>query len=158
MIDDMNSSMRMPNDFPPWPSLVAFRVAARRKSFRDAALDLRVTPSAISHQIKRLETAVGGPLFERRVRQVQLTVLGQSLAEGLERGFDEISAALTRVRAGSQLTILRIAALPLFANGWLTRRLPSFEKRHPELSIAIDTSANIADLLLGEADVAVRNL
>ena len=87
MIDDMNSSMRMPNDFPPWPSLVAFRVAARRKSFRDAALDLRVTPSAISHQIKRLETAVGGPLFERRVRQVQLTVLGQSLAEGLERGF-----------------------------------------------------------------------
>ena len=158
MIDDMNSSMKLPDDFPPWSSLIAFRVAARRKSFRDAALELRVTPSAISHQIKRLETAVGGPLFERRVRQVQLTVLGKSLAEGLERGFDEISAALTRVRAGSQLTMLRIAALPLFANGWLTRRLPSFEKRHPELSIAIDTSANIADLLLGEADVAVRNL
>lgn len=54
--------------------------------------------------------------------------------------------------------MLRIAALPLFANGWLTRRLPAFEKRHPDLSLAIDTSAGITDLLMGEADVAIRNL
>ena len=150
--------MKLPDDFPAWSSLVAFRVAARRQSFRDAALELRVTPSAISHQIKKLEASVGAPLFERRIRQVQLTALGQHLAEGLERGFSEISATLTHVRAGTQLKMLRIAALPLFANGWLARRLPSFEKRHPELSIAIGTSASIADLLLGEADVAVRNL
>jgi DNA-binding transcriptional LysR family regulator len=147
-----------PIDFPPWSSLVAFRAAAHRQSFKEAALELRQTPSAISHQIKRLENWVGGPLFDRRVRQVRLTPLGQKLAEGLDRGFGEVSSALGRARAGTETKMLRIAALPLFANGWLTHRLPAFEKRHPSLSIAIDTSASIADLLLGEADVAIRNL
>ncbi len=145
-------------DLPPWPSLVAFRAAARRQSFRDAATDLGLSPSAISHQIKKLENWVGGPLFERRVRQVRLTPLGDDLAVGLERGFGEISAALGRARAGTRITMLRISALPLFAHGWLAERLPAFEKRHPELSLSIDTSASLADLLLGEADVAIRNL
>ncbi len=101
---------------------------------------------------------MGGPLFERRVRQVHLTVKGHRLAEGLDRGFGEISAVLDRARSGTEVKMLRIAALPLFANGWLNRRLPAFERHHPTLSIAVDTSASLADLLLGEADVAIRNL
>ncbi len=150
--------MMHPADMPPWSSLVAFRAAAERRSFRDAAVDLRITPSAVSHQIRKLEAWVGGPLFERRVRQVRLTPLGEDLAIGLERGFGEISAALGRARAGNKMTMLRVSALPLFAHGWLVQRLPAFEKRHPRLSLAIDTSATLADLLLGEADVAIRNL
>jgi len=106
-----------PIDFPPWSSLVAFRAAAHRQSFKEAAMELRQTPSAISHQIKRLESWVGGALFDRRVRQVRLTPLGQKLAEGLDRGFGEVSSALGRARAGTETRMLRIAALPLFANG-----------------------------------------
>lgn len=150
--------MLSPSDLPSWPSLVAFRAAAHRQSFRDAATDLRLTPSAISHQIKKLESWVGGPLFERHVRRVRLTPLGHELAGGLDCGFAEVQAALRRARAGTETTMLRISALPLFAHGWLSDHLPSFERRHPKLSIAIDTSASLADLLLGEADVAIRNL
>lgn len=142
----------------PWPALRAFRAAARHGSFREAALTLRVTPSAISHQIKRLESLVGTPLFERGIRHVKLTEAGNRLAHAIESGMGQIESAIMETRQQSQPTQLVISALPLFASAWLSPRLAKFEAQFPALTISIDTSPNVVDLTGGEVDVAIRNI
>lgn len=147
-----------PESSLPWPALRAFRAAARHGSFREAALTLRVTPSAISHQIKRLESLVGTPLFERGIRQVKLTEAGNRLAAAIENGMGQIESAIMEARQQAQPTQLAISALPLFASAWLSPRLARFEAQFPALTISIDTSPNVADLSSGEVDVAIRNI
>ena len=63
---------------PPLTSLMAFEAIARRKSFNLAAAELHLTPSAISHQVARLEKLLGLRLFERSTKGVELTPAGQS--------------------------------------------------------------------------------
>ena len=142
----------------PWPALQAFREAARLGSFREAALQLGVTPSAVSHQIKRLEQDIGGPLFERGVRQVRLTETGRRLAEKIHGALSQIELAVAQARQEVQPSRLSITALPLFAWAWLGKRLADFEARFPALTISIDTSSRVLDLAAGEADVAIRNV
>lgn len=142
----------------PWPALQAFREAARLGSFREAATSLNVTPSAISHQIRRLEQDIGGPLFERGVRQVRLTETGRRLADEVHGAMSRIEAAMAQTRQQVQPSRLSITSLPLFASAWLGKRLADFEARFPALTISIDTSSRVVDLAAGEADVAIRNV
>src|SRR5262249_44192259 len=73
---------------PPLASLRAFEAAARHLSFKRASAELAVTPTAISHQIRLLEDWIGLKLFERRPRQLLLTIEGQRLYPVLRDGFD----------------------------------------------------------------------
>lgn len=148
----------MKRDAPSFAALRAFAVAARRQSFRDAGLELGLTPSAVSHQMRALETWVGAPLFVRQVRQVRLTPLGETLSARVSQSFFDIDTALAHARRDAAATRLRIAALPLFTNVWLVPRLVRFEAMHPELSLSIDTDARVVDLEKGEADIAIRNV
>ncbi len=148
----------MPASSPPLASLRAFVIAARRGSFRDAAGELRVTPSAVSHQIRALEAWIGAALFERGVRQIRLTPAGERLSSVLTGAFADIERALIEARGAGQPRVLRIAALPLFTSVWLTARLARFEADHPDLSLVIDTEARVTDLAKREADVAIRNV
>lgn len=143
---------------PPWPAILGFRAAARRLSFRDAALDLGVTPSAVSHQVKALELWLGTPLFIRGIRRIELTDAGAALAAELERALQRLDDTLDAARARAGPGRLAISTLPLFAAGWLDRRIGRFEDRFPNLAIAVDTAARIADLEAGDADVAIRNV
>jgi DNA-binding transcriptional LysR family regulator len=145
-------------DLPPPPSLRAFAAAGRLQSFRDAAAELGVTPSAVSHQVKALEAWVGAPLFERGVRHVRLTTHGAALSGALNKAFDAIDTALDTARRESVASILKVATLPLFANAWMAPRLHHFEAKHPELSLSIHTDSRVYDVLAGEADVAIRNV
>src|ERR671923_420801 len=91
-MDELNSSIG--HTMRPLPSLAglrAFEAAARHLSFKRAAQELHVTPTAISHQIRQLEAAIGVPLFERRTRQVLLTAEGQVLLPVLRDGFDSFA-------------------------------------------------------------------
>jgi LysR family glycine cleavage system transcriptional activator len=152
----MGMSRRRPA--PPLSSLRAFAAAARHESLRAAALDLGVTPSAISHQVRALEDWVGGALFVRATRQVRLTPTGRRLFRGLSRGFTTLDRALQEARAGTEHAVLRVSALPLFTATWLIPRLERFEAHSGGLEIAVDTSNRLADLEAGEADVAIRNI
>jgi LysR family glycine cleavage system transcriptional activator len=143
---------------PPLSSLRAFAAAGRLQSLRDAAAELGVTPSAVSHQVKALEAWVGAPLFDRGVRQVRLTPQGHELSNALNEGFGKIDAALDRARRHSAPSSLKVATLPLFASAWLSPRLARFEAQHPALSLSIHTDPRVYDLIAGEADVAVRNV
>jgi LysR family transcriptional regulator, glycine cleavage system transcriptional activator len=79
---------RLMRRLPPLGSLRAFEAAARHLSFKQAAAELGVTPTAISHQIRQLEANLGTALFERQTRKVVLTAEGRTLYPVLQQTFD----------------------------------------------------------------------
>src|SRR3546814_20927432 len=84
---------------PPMSSLRAFEAAARHGSFKHAAIELAVTPTAISHQVRELEEYLGGRLFDRRTRQVVLNADAQTLYDVLCEGFDSFADAVDHLHA-----------------------------------------------------------
>ena len=95
---------------PPLTELRAFEAAARHLSFKVAAAELYVTPTAISHQIKLLERHCGRVLFRRRPRPLKLTTAGEQLFPVVRDGFEAFADALVAVRAGATSGRLRITA------------------------------------------------
>ena len=85
-------------DLPPLTTLATFEITARRLSFKHVASELNVTPGAVSHQIKALESELGFSLFQRRHRGVALTQQGALLFHALEGSFIRISTVLNRLR------------------------------------------------------------
>ena len=95
----------------PLSALRAFEAAARLGSFKSAAEELAVTPTAVSHQIRALEAQTGLALFERQVRKVSLTDAGAQLYPVLHEGFDAFESALDRLmHARTRATALRSAS------------------------------------------------
>ena len=125
----------------PLPALRAFEAAARHGSFRRAAEEIHVSPSAISHAIRRLEASVRTPLFIRTGPRVDLTPAGDTLRRHVERGFAELARGMGAVAAtGPQL--LRLHSALSFATQWLTPRLPSFLAQHPGLQVQLATGVD----------------
>lgn len=141
---------------PPLGALRAFEAAARHGSFKLAAAELAVTPTAISHQIRGLEEHIGLSLFERRVRKVMLTEAGLQLYPVLREGFDAFEAAvarLTRVRSRTQITITATSA---FTAKWLVPRVSGFRELHPDIDLHLLASDDAIDLDAAGADLAIR--
>jgi LysR family transcriptional regulator, glycine cleavage system transcriptional activator len=143
-------------DLPPLTELRAFEAAARHMSFKMAAAELGVTPTAISHQIKLLERHCGQPLFRRRPRPLALTFAGEELFPVIRHGLESFGEALSTVRAGGATGRLRITATNAFAARWLVPRLPQWRKAHPRLKLDIVGTDAILDLKANEADIAIR--
>ena len=141
---------------PPLTELRAFEAAARRLSFKGAAAEIGVTPTAISHQIKLLERYCGQPLFRRRPRPLTLTPAGQQLFPVVRDGFETFADALARLRGGTTSGKLRITATNAFAARWLVPRLPDWRSSHPRLKLDILGTDAVLDLDSGEADIAIR--
>ena len=87
------------NRLPPLNSLKCFESAARHGSFNKAAKELSVTPSAISHQIKGLESFLGLELFRRTKRKVILTEAGESYLKPIKSIFEQLENATSELRA-----------------------------------------------------------
>jgi LysR family glycine cleavage system transcriptional activator len=141
----------------PLTALRAFLAAGERLSFQEAARALRVTPSAISHQIRSLEDWLDAPLFTRLARRIELTPAGKRFHRELSSAFNSIHAAAARARGG-KATKLKISALPLITNVWLIPRLEAFEAKHPNISLVIQTENRIADFERDDIDIGIRNL
>jgi LysR family glycine cleavage system transcriptional activator len=141
---------------PPLIELRAFEAAARHLSFKLAAAELGVTPTAISHQIKLLEGYCGQPLFRRRPRPLTLTWAGNQLFPVVRDGLETFGEALSTVRAGAASGRLRITATNAFAARWLVPRLPRWREAHARLKLDIVGTDAVLDLKSGETDVAIR--
>jgi LysR family glycine cleavage system transcriptional activator len=141
---------------PPLTELRAFEAAARQLSFKRAAAELGVTPTAVSHQIKLLERYCGQKLFRRRPRPLALTPAGQQLFPVVRDGFEVFAEALAGVRGGATSGKLRITATNAFAARWLVPRLPDWRASHPRLKLDIAGTDAVLDLDSGEADIAIR--
>ena len=124
---------------PPTRNLRVFCVAARHRSFKLAADELYLTPSAVSHQMKELEEALGVELFVRKSRALELTAAGASLLQEIEPLLTALERCLAQVaRRGGRRT-LRILLPPFFASELFIPRLTGFCATHPEIDIQIDT-------------------
>ena len=142
------------------PSLVAlrsFEAAARRESFKQAAAELGVTPTAVSHQIRRLEAELGMRLFTRRTREVALTGAGLALYLDLRRAFDAMAEAIERARQPAERRqVATLSATVAFTARLLAPRADAFRARNPGWDLRLHASDRFADLRAGEADAAIR--
>ncbi|MGJ7580154.1 LysR substrate-binding domain-containing protein [Variovorax sp. RHLX14] len=131
---------------PSFFGLRAFEAAARLGGFKQAGDELHLTPSAISHQVRALETWFGRALFVREVRKVTLTADGQRLLDRLSPAFDQIEEACTELRPPESRSELAVHCSPSFASTWLGPRLPQFMAAHPSIVIRLSSSAEPVDL------------
>jgi len=125
---------------PPLKALRAFETAARLESFNHAAEALSVTPSAVSHQIKALEEAVGVRLFERLNRKVVLSPEGRAYLPAIRDAFEQIRVATERLRPRAAVNALTLSSAPSFAVGCLMPRLPRFQLAHPDIEVRLISS------------------
>jgi LysR family transcriptional regulator, glycine cleavage system transcriptional activator len=141
---------------PPLAELRAFEAAARFLSFKLAAMELGVTPTAVSHQIKLLETYCGRALFRRQPRPIALTRSGEQLFPVIRDGFESFAKAIDTVRLRGSGTHLRVTATNAFAARWLMPRLPEWRKSHPRLKLEIVGTDAVLSLENDEADISIR--
>jgi len=141
---------------PPLIELRAFEAAARHLSFKKAADELGVTPTAISHQIRLLERYCGRKLFCRQPRPVSLTEAGADLFPTVREGLEAFASAMASIRKDSDNRPLRVTTTNAFASRWLVPRLPRWTKIRPGAPLEIIGTDSVLDLNTGEADVAIR--
>ena len=144
------------NKLPPLIELRAFDAAARHLSFKKAATELGVTPTAISHQIRQLERYCGRALFRRRPRPLTLTEAGARLFPIIRDGLETFVTAFAAVRRDGDAQPLRVTTTNAFASRWLVPRLPRWRKVRANAPLEVIGTDGVLDLHAGDADVAIR--
>ena len=117
---------------PPIPEMVAFEAVARHLSFTQAAVELCITQSAVSHRVRRLEKYFGARLIQRLNPGLALTDAGAALLPELSALLDDF--AQLGVRGERRL---RVAAGSALCTWWLAGRLPLFMKERPGVTIEL---------------------
>lgn len=135
----------MSRRLPPLNSLRAFEAAARLLSFKKAAEELSVTPTAVSHQIKLLEEFLDLRLFTRLTRALELTPEATAMLPKIQEGFAALAAAVEAARCGETGGVVAVCAPPSFAARWLVPRLGAFSRAHPDIELRLSSSAQTID-------------
>ncbi|MEL7525431.1 MAG: LysR substrate-binding domain-containing protein [Pseudomonadota bacterium] len=136
-------------------ALHAFSLLARHGRASIAAEKLGVSPSALSHLMRKLESELGATLVNRDGRGLTLTDEGQRLALSLGDAFDRIEEAVDSFRRRGR-TELRISTVTTFATRWLIPRLPEFQAAQPDVELLLSTSTRMVDLDRENYDCAIR--
>ena len=130
---------------PPLNAMRAFEVAARHLSFKHAAEELCVTPTAVSHQIKQLEEFMGADLFRRLTRSLELTAEGKAMLPKVREGMECFASAVERTRQPQAQQRLVVVAPPSFATRWLVPRLKHFTELEPGIELHLVSSLHAID-------------
>jgi LysR family transcriptional regulator, glycine cleavage system transcriptional activator len=140
---------------PSLKFLKTFQVAAMRLSFKAAAEELCITPSAVSHQIRGLEEQLGVALFERGPSSLTLTEAGENYLQHMETMFARLEAVTEQLRIRYGRDVIRLHIPPFFATEMLLPRLPSFLEVRPEADVHINTAWPTLTSHSAEADVSI---
>jgi LysR family transcriptional regulator, glycine cleavage system transcriptional activator len=141
---------------PPLAAIRVFESVARHGNFSRAAAELNMTQSAVSYQIKLLESFVGAPLFVRQARGVVLSEKGETVAPTVRRALGDLAQSFRLVREESN-SVLVISTMQTIAGNWLAPRLGGFQLLHPEYTVRLDISPNMVDLESEGVDVVIRS-
>jgi LysR family transcriptional regulator, glycine cleavage system transcriptional activator len=141
---------------PPLQAIRVFDSVARHLSFTKAATELAMTQSAVSYQIKLLESFLGTPLFVRLSRGVALSERGQTIAPVVRQALRDLTRVFRSVRDDSNSTLV-ITTLHTFATNWLAPRIGGFQMKHPDIAVRLDVSQRLVDLEAEDVDVAIRH-
>jgi LysR family transcriptional regulator of beta-lactamase len=140
----------------PFNALCAFEASARHLSFTRAGLELCVTQSAVSHQVKTLEEMLKVKLFRRLPRGLALTDEGLALMPVLTETFGRIRATLDQFADGQFREAVTIGSVGTFTTRWLLPRLHAFRKANPKIDLRIYTNNNRVDIAGEGLDYAIR--
>ncbi|WP_420347178.1 transcriptional regulator GcvA [Pelagibius sp.] len=146
----------MPYRLPPLKSLRLFEAAARHLSFKQAAEELAITPSAVSHGIRVLEDWLGAPLFDRTQRTLVLTDAGKAYLPEVQGALDRLAAASDAVQKRGGGGALSISVAPTFGARWLAHHLPDFQARHPGIAVTLDSTQRQIAFPRDGIDLAIR--
>jgi LysR family glycine cleavage system transcriptional activator len=146
----------MTTRLPSLNGLRAFEAAARHLSFTNAATELNVTQTAISHQIRRLEEELGVRLFVRQNRALVLTPEATEYLPGVRTAFNDLRFATDRLLRKDNENVLTVSTLASLAAKWLLPRLPAFQEAQPGIDVRITTSTALVDFKSSGVDAAIR--
>lgn len=142
---------------PDLAVLQAFECAARHGNFTQAAAELNLTQSAVSRQIKVLESQLGVLLFERIRQRVILSNSGRKLLPEVRRLLSQSEEIVVRARAAAHAErMLSVASLPTFGSRWLVPRLTDFMRRHPGTVINVASRSGPFDFDAEDFDLAIH--
>lgn len=148
---------RLKQDLPPFAALLAFYAAATHARYRDAADSLGISESAVSHQIRKLETFFQQPLFERAGGTNRLTAAGQRYLKLIDPAVNGLLAASDAMRPQTGRQVVRLTLPPSLAATWLIPLLSGFEAGHPEINLQLVPTARVVDLRREQMDFAIRH-
>lgn len=140
---------------PPFSAIKAFEAAARHLSFKDAAEELCLSASAISHQIRALEDYLATSLFHRDGNRISLTGTGRDYAGRLTHLLDHLDDSTRVARGEDNEKILRVLSTPGFAARWLLPRMGRF-KHANAIRLRIAEGAPSTDFATNDADVVIK--
>jgi LysR family glycine cleavage system transcriptional activator len=145
---------------PPLPALRSFAALVRLGTISAAADALNLTPGAIAHQIRALETFLEVALVQRNGRRLVLTEQGRIYGYQVRQALDDIADATENTKRQSRSKganqLIRLSVLPSFAQGWLIPRLPEFWRLYPQIRLVFHGSMEYVDLNNGTFDCAIR--
>lgn len=136
--------------------LVTFDAAARHLSFKQAAEELFVTPSAVGHQIRVLEKELNVLLFLRSNRSIELTTAGKQYHEKISSALNTLRQATVEITASQEEKSLLIHSIPYLANTLLVPNIKTFKKQFPDLKISIEADMKRATFSPGVLQLALR--
>lgn len=137
------------------PGIRIFEAVARRGSFKAAAAELNLSPSAVSHAINNLEKMMGLSLFERDGRAVRLTVNGEVFIGHVSVAFDELRRGFDMLAAQQGKGLLRLHSAPSFAYAWLSPRLSRFLADHPGIEVRLAAGTDYSRFTADDFDVDI---
>ncbi|HET8729090.1 MAG TPA: transcriptional regulator GcvA [Alphaproteobacteria bacterium] len=146
----------MPYRLPPLNALRLFEAAGRHQSFKLAAEELNLTPSAVSRGIQALETWLGVSLFARSRRGLVLTGAGSAYLPRVREALALIATATEAVPGRRPTGRLSVSVAPSFGVRWLVPRLPRFSAAHPGIEVSLDTTHRRIEFPRDGVDVAIR--
>jgi LysR family glycine cleavage system transcriptional activator len=138
---------------PPIQCLLTFEALARLRSVTQAADELCVTPSAVSHRVKQLEQVVGLKLFGRA--DFSLTTEGSEYLAHVREGLASLER-FPSAQAAPGKRKLRLAVTPTFARAMLIPRLRQFTEAYPEIDLTLQVSIPLLDVIAEDADMMIR--
>lgn len=141
---------------PEFRFLQAFEAAGRLGSFKNAADELNITPSAISHRISDLEASLGEKLFEPKGRNVVLTQNGRRFLRSIQKVLHQLNVATDQVTRKGVDGLFTIRVYPTVAHRWLIPRLESFVRKYPDVELNIVTTNSPLDFSSADTDVVIE--
>jgi DNA-binding transcriptional LysR family regulator len=131
---------------------------ARRRSFAGAAAELRLSPSAVSHSVRMVETHLGTPLFRRTTRSVSLTEIGERFLARADAAVAELADAIETTQAlrGRVTGVLRINSPRIAQRMVVGELLAELARRHPQLTVEVTSDEALVDIVAAGYDAGVR--
>lgn len=145
------------DSLPPLASLRVFEACARRRSLSDAAAELSLSASTVTHHVRVVEKWAGGALFARRGARVVLTRRAESALRDLQHAFSYIAAGAGRLKQPpAEQAAVAVSVVPCLASKWLLPRLERFREQHPTIDVWVAAGTSLVDFEQSDVDLAIR--